>query len=135
MSSPAAARPAMIPDVTAPSTLPPSMSLRVQSPAANRFEKPVSPGISLNFTLPAGVITYRSLPWKFALQYCESKRPSPVPPDGSTSSFQSNLSLVSTARGQSRGRSDLMYVTAPALARASTRDWVSFGSSSSTPQK
>ena len=125
----------MIPDVTAPSTLPPSMSLRVQSPAAYRFEKPVSPGINLNFTLPAGVITYRSLAWKFARQYCESKRPSPVPPDGSTSSFQSNLSFASTASGHSRGRSDLMYVTAQALARASTRDWVSFGSSSSTPQK
>ena len=54
---PQIARDACIPDVTAASTLPPSIPLRVQSPASFRFENPDSSDRSRLATLPARVST------------------------------------------------------------------------------
>ena len=48
---------ASMPEMTAASTQPPSMPLRVQSPASARFSKPLWPDGSRCFTEPAGVST------------------------------------------------------------------------------
>ena len=70
---------ASIPETTAASTQPPSIPLRVQSPARDRFSKPDSSEGRRCSTEPAVVRTYCSLGVTFARQYWASKREALLP--------------------------------------------------------